>query len=381
MSLVSRGLGQVFLLLTLSELNSFAQQPGRGGSSSRIEEKTVTGAIRWDAWHGNRSEVGKAVERSLSPKRWHGRLPFFAKVLGEDQVQIDGASQQVMDREIQYARTARLDYWAFLVYDEGNPMNLGLQHYLSSTQRNGLRFCVILGQDNWKTSESAAKQFQRVAELIGRNEYQKVEGDRPLIYILAAESDNDTWGARHGRVALDQLRSVVRTKGGGNPYIVIQYYRAGRANALREELNADAISAYAYQRDDKNAAYGQLAREAEQFWDECRSTGSAVVPIVMTGWDRRPRVERPVFWETQPSQQLNVGIEKYYHEPTAAELSLHLRHALMWVKAHPDAAPARAILIYAWNENDEGGWLVPTLKEGSWRLRAVREGLRTITNQ
>jgi hypothetical protein len=24
--------------------------------------------------------------------------------------------------------------------------------------------------------------------------------------------------------------------------------------------------------------------------------------------------------------------------------------------------PANAIIIYAWNENDEGGWLIPTWK-------------------
>jgi hypothetical protein len=62
--------------------------------------------------------------------------------------------------------------------------------------------------------------------------------------------------------------------------------------------------------------------------------------------------------------------------PTAAELSLHLKHALMWVEANPDAASARAILIYAWNENDESGWLVPTFGDGTWRLQATRKALR-----
>ncbi len=373
---ITRGLAQLFLLLPLTYSIGLAQQEGLGGSLRRGDERIVVGAIRWDAWHGDRSEVGKAVERSLGPKKWHSRLPFFAKVLGEDKVRIDGASQQVVDQEIRYARIARLDYWAFLLYDEANPMNLALQYYLSSTHKNGLRFCVILEQDNLKTSESSTKQFQRVAELMRRHDYQRVAGDRPLLYLLAAESNDDAWGARQGRVALEQLRSAVRTKIGTDPYVVIQYYRADRANALREELNADAISAYAYQRDDKNAAYAQLGRETEHFWDECRSTGSAVVPIVMTGWDRRPRVERPVFWETQPNQQLNVGIEKFYHAPTAAELLLHLEHAVMWVEAHADAAPARAILIYAWNENDEGGWLVPTFGDGTWRIQAIRKALR-----
>jgi hypothetical protein len=28
-----------------------------------------------------------------------------------------------------------------------------------------------------------------------------------------------------------------------------------------------------------------------------------------------------------------------------------------------EEAPSRAILIYAWNEHDEGGWLCPTINE------------------
>ena len=94
----------------------------------------------------------------------------------------------------------------------------------------------------------------------------------------------------------------------------------------------------------------------------------------MTGWDRRPRVEHPVFWETW--QKPNVGLEKFYRAPTAAELQQHLRRALAWVKAYPNAAPARAILIYAWNENDEGGWLVPALQDGDWRVKAAGTALK-----
>ena len=146
---------------------------------------------------------------------------------------------------------------------------------------------------------------------------------------------------------------------------------------LRGKLNADAISAYSFQRDDKNATYAQLAAEAEQFWEDCRNTGAAVVPTVMTGWDRRPRVEHPVFWETY--QKPNVGLDKFYAPPTPSELSQHLVHALTWVNGHPGTAPAKAVLIYAWNENDEGGWLVPTLEGGDWRIRALRSVL--LTNQ
>ena len=39
----------------------------------------------------------------------------------------------------------------------------------------------------------------------------------------------------------------------------------------------------------------------------------------------------------------------------------HLKEALDWTAAHRTATEANTVLIYAWNENDEGGWLVPTL--------------------
>ena len=70
--------------------------------------RIAVGAIRWDAWHGEASSVGEVVEGTLGPKRYHNRLPFFAKVISDDQVEIRGDTQEVMDREIAYAHEAGL---------------------------------------------------------------------------------------------------------------------------------------------------------------------------------------------------------------------------------------------------------------------------------
>jgi len=40
---------------------------------SDITEEVLVGAIRWDAWNGG--EVTRQVERTLGPKKYHGRLP------------------------------------------------------------------------------------------------------------------------------------------------------------------------------------------------------------------------------------------------------------------------------------------------------------------
>jgi len=72
----------------------------------------------------------------------------------------------------------------------------------------------------------------------------------------------------------------------------------------------------------------------------------------------RRRVEHPVPWEK--NQQPGVGLDRYYETPTPVELADHLADALTWAAADPSRCPAQAVLTYAWNEHDEGGWLCPT---------------------
>ena len=92
------------------------------------EEKTlvpsqpIIGAIRWDAWHKPRTpaeNVGEgdpvdAMMKSLGPQPYHYRLPFFATIVNDNKVRIDGYTQPIMDQEIAFAKAGGLDYWAFL---------------------------------------------------------------------------------------------------------------------------------------------------------------------------------------------------------------------------------------------------------------------------
>jgi hypothetical protein len=36
----------------------------------------------------------------------------------------------------------------------------------------------------------------------------------------------------------------------------------------------------------------------------------------------------------------------------------------MFVRQHPTLCPANTVIVYAWNEHDEGGWLCPTWTPG-----------------
>src|SRR4051812_33295074 len=113
--------------------------------------RPAVGAIRWDGWHSDNDadNVGKAVAKSLGPPEWHYRIPFFGAVGADGRVSVNGDRPEVMEREIAFAAAGHLDYWAFLAYPEGDPMNRSFELYLASPHRKDIRFCMISEASRW----------------------------------------------------------------------------------------------------------------------------------------------------------------------------------------------------------------------------------------
>jgi hypothetical protein len=122
-----------------------------------------------------------------------------------------------------------------------------------------------------------------------------------------------------------------------------------------------------------NCTYARYQKYVEEtFWKAFLNTGAEFVPLAATGFDMRPRIETGVPWSPSAT---NLNINMYHEQPTPQEFAQHLKNALALLKQYPQQTPANAVLIYAWNEFDEGGWLCPTLGEGTARLDAVRKML------
>jgi hypothetical protein len=111
--------------------------------------------------------------------------------------------------------------------------------------------------------------------------------------------------------------------------------------------------------------YALLAAANQEFWRDCQATGKQVIPIVNAGWDYRPMKQYK--W-LMMGRTLDSS---WYTEASPRELADNVRTAMDWIEANPSACPSRAVLIYAWNELSEGGWLVPTLKQGTAKLDAL----------
>ena len=330
-------------------------------------ERPTVGAIRWDAWSGG--GVTEQVEQTLSPAKHRFRLPWFAKVDAAGCAHIDASADGVMEQEIAYAKNAGLDYWAFLTYPEADAMSSALARYLRSPRRADLGFCLILHQTLSVPAGRWPEERARTLKLLQEPGYQKT-GGRPLVYAFDLKTENPTIRRR-----FDELRAAARAAG-LDPYYVYMGWNPARDHKARSGEGFAAVSAYAHP--DAEPVFSKYVAAFEQHaWANALANQIPYVPLVTTGWDKRPRQDHPVSWEKNPGYAQQ---KTFPATATPEEISAHLGRALAFVRANPAVCPANTVIVYAWNEHDEGGWLCPTWtpsgQPDTARLDAVRPILK-----
>jgi Glycosyltransferase WbsX len=330
-------------------------------------DRPSVGAIRWDAWSGG--GVTEQVEHTLSPEKYRFRLPWFAVVDTAGRANIKGAADGVMEQEIAYAKNAGLDYWAFLTYPEADSMSSALARYLRSPKRPDLGFCLILHQTLSVPAPRWPAERDRVVKLMQEPGYQKTHG-RPLVYTFDVKTEQPTIKQR-----FEELRAAAKVAG-LDPYFVYMGWNPARDYQAHASEGFATVSAYAHPGTEPVFAKYVAAFE-QHAWSSALANKIPYAPLVTTGWDKRPRQDHPVSWEKNPGY---ADQKTFPATATPAEIAAHLGRALTFVKAHPDICPANTVIIYAWNEHDEGGWLCPTWtpsgKPDTARLDAIRTVLR-----
>lgn len=303
------------------------------------EDRPAVGAIRWDAWTGG--SVTEQVERSLGPKKYHDRLPWFAEVADDRAVRIAGGGQEIMDREIEYASAAGLDYWAFLIYRTDSPMSTALAQYLKSRKRSKIRFCMILSSTLKVPDDRWPDERDRAVGLLKEPGYQTVLADRPLVYAYM--------GRDFPFERFTEFLSAAR-KRGLKPYCVFMGWNPVSDFKKVSRKGFDAVSAYAMA--GSQARFADLANAVEKdYWQAAAKSRVPSIPLVTTGWEKNPRKDNPVSWEEGQSYH-QQKIFPSRAEP--AEIAEHLGNALAFVRKHPDLCEAQAVILYAWNEYDGG---------------------------
>ena len=342
--------------------------------------RPVIGAIRWDAWTRDAQEW-LGGEANLGDQRWHYRIPFFGRIVSDTQVEVRGDTQEIMDQEIEHAAPA-LDYWAFLWYHpESEPgrhgMGRALELYLSSERRSEINYALMLssggneytGGNHLTPKDKVDETVEFIVARMCDPTYQTVLDGRPLLYLMC----DDNFAAYHGgvgnaRALVDAIRDGTIASGLANPYIVVVSFDMERIDRYMDEFGFDAHSRYgtppaAY---GEERAYSYLTTLGRWTWDAAKEMGRPYVFPLSIGWDRRPR--------DRPDQEKTSD---HILEPTEDELVEHVTAALGWMGENRELCEANAVLVYAWNEFDEGGWLCPSLLEGVDKLGALRRAITT----
>jgi len=317
----------------------------------------------------------------LSQPKYHFRLPWFAQILGPDSVRIDGDAQNSIEQEITYAATAGLDYWAFVDYwDEQPSMMIALQRYRAAVNKRGISYCLI--EEGSRIDRVGIVGWKRLIEHFVDPHYQKVLDGRPLLFLFAKTSllGKGEW-AKLGQLAI--------AAGSKPPYIVLMGWHPEQDAKDVIALGFDAVSSYAYPGSytmdpPSYATVRELVRD--KLWNACARGRIPSVTFASAGWDARPRKERPPTWiadlvatpDPTPAKDQQPLIDAVTATPE--ELAAHLRDAITWTKANRAVNPSNTIIIYGWNENDEGGWLIPTRgsdgKPDERRIQAMAAVLR-----
>jgi len=349
---------------------SLAAKESQAGA---VAARPVVGAIRWDGWN-----ACDAFTRCLQPRQWQYRLPFFARVEPNGRLRMREDRPGVIDQEITFAAKAGLDYWAFVWYHpdgwppESRYMQRCFELYLKSETRDKVNYALILSQPpHLGPRDRLGETIDFLVDRFRDANYQKVLGGRPLVFFYLPDRIVKAMGSTGAVVDfVATLRARARKAGAGDPYFTGLVYWPPQGVRLMDELSFDAFSTYAFWGGSENREhpYSALEQKARDWWAACLRTGRPFIPTVSAGWDYRP-MKKPAY----PGRDMEAD---WFAPPTPEQLADHVNEALVWTRTHTKACPAQAILIYAWNELSEGGWLVPTLKDGTARLDALSKVLK-----
>jgi len=350
-----RGIVLVCLVAVIS-LTAQAEQP---------KLRATVGAYYFDGWSGKTEDMHLP---KLLQTKYADRKPLWG--WRDDTVEI-------MQKQIDYCADHDIAFWAFDWYypegkDKTTPLNNALGLYLEAPNHQRLKFCLLvanhagfrIGPKDWDAC------CQRWIELFRQPTHLRLDGQPLLIFFSPEELKRAFGGVEGVRQALETLRT--KAKEAGLPGVAVAACTGPGNLKHLADSGYTLLTGYNYNLGWMNGAGSQpfqkLIDGNERIFDQfAQKTPLPYVPVITAGWDRRPWEEGKL-----PPEKMSV----WYPDCTPKLVEEFVRLGVRWMDEHPDKATAeRLLLIYAWNENGEGGYLTPTAKDGTEYLKAVQRAI------
>jgi len=216
--------------------------------------------------------------------------------------------------------------------------------YLKAKNNHRLRFCLLVanhqgaeirGTESWKQAAEFWMPYLKHPQYV-------TVGGKPLVIVF-----NPKGGDRDGFARLQEA-----ARKAGLPGVAIAGCAGGALEmGYTHRTHYNVIPGYAA--GSEQHKYEELVAASRAAWGGSRE--QPYMPIVTAGWDKRP-------WEGPTGlKRGDRSTGWYYPDRTPEQFAGSLRDASTWMEEHSEQTTAeRIVLIYAWNEFGEGGYVAPT---------------------
>lgn len=260
--------------------------------------------------------------------------------------------QAIMEKQIDLAADSGIEFFLFCWYwrDSNGPFNPAaiesLSHhtsmnlYLKAKNKNRIKFGLLVanhggseikGTENWeKATEFWMKYFKDP-------QYVKVDG-KPLVVIFNTKGIDGN--------SLSGMQNIAKKE--GLPGLSIASCGTPADKGFTHTTHYNIIPGYAAGSEEHK--YSELIEAHKKHW--IGTVEQPYIPEITAGWDKRP-------WEGKNG--LNQPPGWYFPDRTPEQFKGFITDAISWMDEHPtQTTKERYVLIYAWNELGEGGYIAPT---------------------
>ncbi len=343
--------------------------------AEKPKKPATIGVYYFDGWSGqsSRTRPGGVWENEpwakIAPthltKRFVEEFPEREPVWGWR-----NDTQEIMERQIDLAADHGIDFFLFCWYwrnDKGmvNPkaikelsLHKSMELYLTAKNKKRIKYSLlvanhsgseIFGIENWKDAVRFWAQYFKDPQ------YITVDG-KPLVVIFDSGkgiTDEDLAGMQEAAREVGFKNGIAIAGCGGG---------AKKKSGFTHSTHYNVIPGYADGSEEHK--FEELINATKAQWSGTEQ--QPYIPLLTAGWDKRP-------WEGPDGLGQKEGW--YYPDSNPDNFRGFLKDAIKWMDDNPTkTTKERLVLIYAWNENGEGGYLVPTKGDpGAAKLQVVKE--------
>jgi hypothetical protein len=336
--------------------------------------KVTLGAIRWDNW-----SLDSPYGQVLADPGLRERAPYYTERLPNGNLGFPGNTERALNADLHYAKAAGLDYFIFGYYLESaswgrDPsravaLNRALANFVLLPDKLGIKYALNFNL-SFPPRDVPMVSAAITKALLGPDYMRASDGSAPVFFLVGTMAPwlKGLGGEQGAKAALDDLRNRVKAATGQNLYLVALLFNLSETEPVAHRLGFDAASTYATAlgSNGKSLSYASCAALAQSAWQvEAKDGSGGFLPTVTLGWDYRPALR-------DPQEKKNRKPNPDWCQPaTDEEWTRQIRGAINEAANNPRNDRFQSVVIYAWNESSEGGWIQPTLSEGVRRLKVI----------